>query len=564
MPTEHAERPLVADRYRLDSVIGSGGVGRVWRGEDTVLRRAVAIKEVPLPVHLADDERDALRSRVLREAQAAARIHHPGSVQVYDVVDEVDTVHLVMELVDDLTLAEVVENEGPLSAQATAAMGVELLGALAAAHRVGIVLRDVKPRNVMVIEKGGVKLADFGIATLRDDPSITKTGMVLGTPSYMSPEQALGEVVGPGTDVWGTGALLYFAVEGVAPFDRGEPIATLHAVVHGEPRPYERAGPLAAVIDQLLAKDPTARISLEDASDRLEAIAGGADGATQVMASTSATASTAISAPLATTATPTAASAAPPDPPPSPRTRQPDARRDASPSPNKTLPLVIAAVVAVLAIGAVALAAQDDGGGGEVAGTTETTPSTDVAPGADTTAPPSTGAPGAQPEVTAETTTTTVEEAPDEVASDRPEGVPASWVSYTDPTVGFAIWHPEDWTPTRGSGNGTDFTDPSSGSYLRVDYIQPPGDDPVEAWEESSDRFADRYPDYEELRIERTTYQGFDAALWEYTYEGQRATNLGFITPGTGFALNFQTSIDAWEARADVRRAFEAGFTAPG
>jgi serine/threonine protein kinase len=240
--TAETAAPLVANRYRLDEVIGSGAVGRVWRGQDTVLRRAVAVKEVPLPQHLMDDEREALRARVMREAQAAARIHHPGSVQVFDVVDEAERVYLVMELVDELTLADVVATHGPLTPEATAAVGVELLGALEAAHRVGIVHRDVKPRNVMVLPNGGVKLADFGIASLRDDPRLTKTGMVLGTPSYMAPEQALGEEAGPASDLWGTGALLYYAVEGEPPFDRGEPIATLHAVVTGEPRASARAG----------------------------------------------------------------------------------------------------------------------------------------------------------------------------------------------------------------------------------------------------------------------------------------------------------------------------------
>jgi serine/threonine protein kinase len=127
----------VANRYRLDFVIGSGGVGRVWRGEDTVLRRAVAVKEVPLPTHLPDAERDALRARVLREARAAARIHHPGSVQVFDVVDEADQVYLVMELVEEQTLADAVTADGPLTPAATAAIGVALLGALEAAHRSG-------------------------------------------------------------------------------------------------------------------------------------------------------------------------------------------------------------------------------------------------------------------------------------------------------------------------------------------------------------------------------------------------------------------------------------------
>ena len=200
-----------------------------------------------------------MRARVLREARAAARIEHPGSVQVYDVVDTPGRIYLVMELVEAPTLADVLDRAGFLTPGEAARMGLEVLDALEAAHAAGIVHRDVKPRNVMVLPDGHVKLADFGIATVKDDPRITVTGMVLGTPSYMSPEQARGEVAGPATDVWGLGALLYDAVEGVAPFSRGEPLPTLHAVLHDEPRPMVRAGALGPVIAALLTKDPTAR-----------------------------------------------------------------------------------------------------------------------------------------------------------------------------------------------------------------------------------------------------------------------------------------------------------------
>jgi len=543
----------VADRYRLDTVIGSGGVGRVWRGEDTVLRRPVAIKEVPLPTHLPDAERGSLRERVLREARAAARIHHPGSVQVFDVIDEADQVYLIMELVEDQTLAEVVTATGPLSPRAAAAMGVELLGALEAAHKVGIVHRDVKPRNVMVTTTGGVKLADFGIAWMRDDPSITKTGMVLGTPSYMSPEQALGEAAGPPSDLWSTGALLYYAVEGQAPFDQGEPISTLHAVVHGEPRPFERAGPLAPVINGLLAKDPTARLGLPDAKARLTAIAGGAapdDGATTAMAATRAAPITATT--VAPPLSPVGEVRRPPMGPPV---------RTAAGSPPRRLPLAaLLAVVALLAVGGIVLAQQGgDGGGAGTEASGEAAPTT-VAP----TAPTTTAPPAGETEASTEDATTTTE-APAKEATDRPAGVPDSWTSYTEPSVGWTIWHPTDWAPTPTGGNAVDVKGPD-GAYLRVDYVQPPGDDAVAAWERSSASFAERYPDYEEIRIDAVTYQGYEAALWEYTYEGQRATNLGIIADDidTGFALNFQTTAERWDELQDVREAFDAGFTIPG
>lgn len=562
---------LVADRYRLDEVLGTGGVGRVWRGSDTVLRRPVAVKEVPLPGHLADRDRTALRARVLREARAAARIHHPGSVQVFDVIDGDDTVWIVMELVEDPTLADVVEREGPLSPHATAAMGVELLGALEAAHQVGIVHRDVKPRNVMVAPSGAVKLADFGVATLHDDPSLTETGMVLGTPSYMSPEQALGREVGPPSDVWGTGALLYHAVEGVAPFDRGEPIATLHAVVHDEPRPYERAGGLGPIITELLAKDPDERIALHAARSRLAGVADGAPAPTTTAAPTTAAPTTAGPVTGVGRLGPAVSSAA----------------TTPSRSSERWRPLaLLGGVLAILLLGGVAIAQTRSDGPGTAAGSVvgdeadveddgavapedpvDTEPPSTLTTEVPTTVTPPTTPPETAPPETAPPETTpapvTTTPPPPPPAAGRPAGVPDSWQRYTGP-VGWTIWHPPTWDPVSGPGNAVDFRDPGSGAYLRVDQTPTPGDDPVAAWNESSGRFATRFDDYRELGIRATTYQGYDAALWEYAYQGQQASNLGFVTPGRGYALNFQTSAGAWSGAQGVRQAFEAGFAVPG
>ncbi|MDP8987549.1 MAG: hypothetical protein M3N11_04285, partial [Actinomycetota bacterium] len=145
----------------------------------------------------------------------------------------------------------------------------------------------------------------------------------------------------------------------------------------------------------------------------------------------------------------------------------------------------------------------------------------------------------------------------------RPEGVPGDWLPYRHEATGYTIWHPPSWAPRSGPGRATDFVDAGTGDYLRVDYVRPPGDDPVAAWEQASAGFAQRYGDYREIRIEPTEYQGYDAAIWEYTYQGQHATNLGFVAGDYGFALNFQTAQDRWNARQDVRRAFEAGFRPP-
>jgi len=250
---------IIAGRYVLMAPLGRGGMGVVWRARDSVLGREVAVKEVVFPPAMAEAERGSAQARVLREARAAARLNHPGVVTLYDVVQDQGGTFIVMELVAAPTLAELVGAGGPLTAGRVAALGGQLAGALEAAHGAGIVHRDVKPGNVMVSAGGAAKLADFGVAWLAGDPQLTSTGLVIGSPAFMAPEQARGEGSGPAADWWGLGATMFFAVEGGPPFDRGSSIATLAAVVNEPPGPLRRAGPLGPLITALLAKDPAAR-----------------------------------------------------------------------------------------------------------------------------------------------------------------------------------------------------------------------------------------------------------------------------------------------------------------
>jgi eukaryotic-like serine/threonine-protein kinase len=236
-------------------------MGVVWRAQDAVLGREVAVKEVVFPPTMADDERRPAQARVLREARAAARLNHPGAVTLYDVVQDHGGTFIVMELVSAPTLAELVRAEGPLPVERVAEIGAQVASALEAAHLAGIVHRDVKPGNVMVPDQGVAKLADFGIASLQGDPQLTSTGLVIGSPAYMAPEQAKGEESGPPADFWALGATMFYAVEGEPPFDRGTSIATLAAVVNDPPRPPRRAGALAPLITALLSKDPGSRPS---------------------------------------------------------------------------------------------------------------------------------------------------------------------------------------------------------------------------------------------------------------------------------------------------------------
>ncbi|MFJ8658036.1 protein kinase [Streptomyces sp. NPDC093795] len=255
------EGRLLAGRYRLGVVLGRGGMGTVWRAVDETLGRTVAVKELRFPTSIDEDEKRRLITRTLREAKAIARIRNNGAVTVYDVVDEDDRPWIVMELIEGKSLADAVREDGTLTPRRAAEVGLAILDVLRSAHREGILHRDVKPSNVLIAEDGRVVLTDFGIAQVEGDPSITSTGMLVGAPSYISPERARGHKPGPAADMWSLGGLLYAAVEGSPPYDKGSAIATLTAVMTEPVDPPKNAGPeLEKVIYGLLAKDPAQRL----------------------------------------------------------------------------------------------------------------------------------------------------------------------------------------------------------------------------------------------------------------------------------------------------------------
>ncbi|MGY1498164.1 serine/threonine-protein kinase [Streptomyces sp. QTS52] len=262
---DRSER-LLAGRYRLGGVLGRGGMGTVWRAEDETLGRTVAVKELRFPGSIDEEEKRRLITRTLREAKAIARIRNNSAVTVFDVVEEDDRPWIVMELVEGKSLAEVIREDGLLEPRRAAEVGLAILDVLRSAHREGILHRDVKPSNVLMSEDGRVVLTDFGIAQVEGDPSITSTGMLVGAPSYISPERARGHKPGPAADLWSLGGLLYASVEGVPPYDKGSAIATLTAVMTEQLEEPKNAGPLKDVIYGLLTKDPAKR--LDDAGAR--------------------------------------------------------------------------------------------------------------------------------------------------------------------------------------------------------------------------------------------------------------------------------------------------------
>ncbi|MDJ0466476.1 serine/threonine-protein kinase [Streptomyces sp. H27-C3] len=258
--SKDTEGRLLAGRYRLGEVLGRGGMGTVWRAVDETLGRTVAVKELRFPTSIDDEEKRRLITRTLREAKAIARIRNNGAVTVYDVVDEDDRPWIVMELIEGKSLADAVREDGLLTPHRAAEVGLAILDVLRAAHHVGILHRDVKPSNVLISDEGRVVLTDFGIAQVEGDPSVTSTGMLVGAPSYISPERARGHKPGPAADLWSLGGLLYAAVEGLPPYDKGSAIATLTAVMTEPLDPPKNAGELEEVIYGLLAKDPAQRL----------------------------------------------------------------------------------------------------------------------------------------------------------------------------------------------------------------------------------------------------------------------------------------------------------------
>lgn len=270
MSTPEPSQRLVAGRYRLRALLGQGSMGTVWEAYDEHLHRPVAVKEVRLDRGIPEGEADELRERTMREARAIAVVSHPNVITLHDVVRVDGEPFVIMEYMPAASLAQVLRANGPLTETQAAVVGDAIAAGLQAAHEAGITHRDVKPGNVLVGLDGRVKLTDFGIARNVSEKTLTRTGIMLGSPAYIAPEIASGAPVTPRADLWGLGATLFAAVEGRAPYDPdGEALAIVSEVVHGEVPTPSIDGPLRSVIEALMVKDPAARISLSEVRARL-------------------------------------------------------------------------------------------------------------------------------------------------------------------------------------------------------------------------------------------------------------------------------------------------------
>lgn len=271
------EGHLVAGRYRISKRIGTGAMGAVWQAEDELLGRTVAIKQLLLQPGLDESEAEEARQRTMREGRIAARLHHPNAITVFDVVtDDQGQPCLIMEYLDSTSLAALVQQEKALPPLEVARIGAQIAAALASAHRVDIVHRDIKPANILLTDDGVVKITDFGISRAKDDVTVTKTGMIAGTPAYLAPEVAIGEDPGPESDVFSLGSTLYAATEGVPPFGLSEnTLGLLHAVAAGQINPPQQSGPLTSVLALLLHPEKARRPTAAEAEEMLDAVARG-------------------------------------------------------------------------------------------------------------------------------------------------------------------------------------------------------------------------------------------------------------------------------------------------
>ncbi|CAA9349235.1 MAG: serine/threonine protein kinase [uncultured Frankineae bacterium] len=268
MPAGGEKPVVVASRYRLLSLLGRGGTAEVWRAEDEALARDVALKLVTVPT-------DDSAARAGEEARLLARLNHPGLVPVYDAgTDERGHPWVVMELVEGETLADTLKR-GPLPPARTAAIGSSLAAALAYVHGKGLLHRDVKPANILMGTDGRVRLTDFGIARLVDSARVTSTGMMVGTASYLAPEQVAGEPVGPAADVYALGLVLLESLTGQREY-AGSTVEVALARLHRPPQvpatlPAGWQGLLRAMTD----REPAARPTPAQAATALDDIARG-------------------------------------------------------------------------------------------------------------------------------------------------------------------------------------------------------------------------------------------------------------------------------------------------
>ncbi|MFI5754251.1 serine/threonine-protein kinase [Streptomyces sp. NPDC051569] len=524
-PDRHSsDSRLIAGRYRLGARLGRGGMGTVWVAHDELLGRRVAVKEL----HAAPggegaggrtgtgDSGARHGAATLREAQAVARVKHPHVVVVHDVVEEDGRPYIVMELVEGGSLADRIAARGPLEPAEAVRIALALLGALRAAHGLGVLHRDLKPANVLLEEgTGRVVLTDFGIARLVGSTTITDPGAFVGSPEYTAPERVLdSERAGPASDLWSLGALLCAMLTGESPFHRESLAGVLHAVVEAEIRPPAIAESLLPVVRGLLERDPARRLDAGQAERLLRAY--GSEGATsQHPAATPGGRRTGRG------------SGAGPRIRVGPRIRIGSGIRvsgsgtgvgvgtsgsgvgagsggggGVGPVPaRRRTALVAGALVAVVAgAGAVSLSLFPDGGEGRGGHGGSSAPPVPAGPG-QSSGPTTVGTP--------------VSALP---AGEAPGPAPAGYRAVNDP-MGFTLAVPEGFTRSHDDER-VYYVSADRAFRVGIRIQEPIPGGPTAAMRLSDAEGADTNPGYRDGSVTPTTHNGFSAALWEFTWNG--------------------------------------------
>ncbi|MFE5890578.1 serine/threonine-protein kinase [Streptomyces sp. NPDC056462] len=465
---------LIANRYRLVERVGRGGMGTVWRAEDEVLNRHVALKKLHVPPHLHDDEIQRLYERTRREARSAARITHPHVIVVHDVVDDEGLPCIVMEYIPSLTLGDVLKKQGTLPPGDAARIGRSMAAALRAAHDVGVLHRDVKPANVLLGNDGRIVLTDFGIAVESGSPSLTRTGELVGSIQYLAPERLRSGIAepGPASDLWSLGATLYEAVEGRPPFGRDTAIETAYAIAADTYDPPRNAEDLAPVIEGLLVKEPDRRMAAKQAEHLLSRVAGEATAPLDPPTRPERMPATRTAAPT-TPVTPTTPDAAP---------ERKRGRRTA-------LWIASALVIAATATGAVLLRP-----GGGLASSDDDAPRSPSRPASGTSPAPSAS----------------------------PSPVPAGY-HLVKAGQNFSVPVPDGWKAQKVPKTGeVAYIDPTGLVGLRVEEVEFAGADPLQHWRDTEEAQTRRdNAGYERVRMSRTTFRGRTAGYWEFTFQGR-------------------------------------------
>ncbi|MGW6954990.1 serine/threonine-protein kinase [Streptomyces chartreusis] len=549
---------LVADRYLLVERVGSGGMGTVWRAEDRLLGRHVALKKLHIPPHLQDDEVRTLYERTRREARSAARIAHPNVIVVHDVLDDEGLPCIVMEYIPSLTLSDVLKQRGPLPPAEAARIGRAMASALRAAHDAGVLHRDVKPGNVLLGDGGRIVLTDFGIAMESGTSSLTKPGELIGSIRYLAPERLKGAhpETGPASDLWALGATLYQAVEGRDPFRRATAIETAYAIATDPYDPPRSAGELAPVIEGLLVKEPGRRMDVHEVERRLADVT---DGRVSGVESTGGRESAGRREPTGRSESagwqepagwqdgagrrdgadePTLRERTRTEPTQhtadsgadSASTDRPE--RASKPGRGNRRRTVLWSVLAVTLVACLAggtlwwLKGKDAGGSSAHGSGADRPTSSASAPSSGPTTPPP---------------------------------VPSGY-HLEDAGSGLSVPVPDGWEPKTLPGGELAYLDPTGLVGLRVNVVEFAGTDPVQHWRETEEEQTRRdNPGYERVRMASTTFRGRPAGYWEFTFDGTarkfRAAELAFASDdGTQYVIYLSAPNAQWH---EYRPVFE-------